>query len=78
MSTITVANSGYSPQLRHLHKHHRISLGLVHDFVSHSDISLEHIETTKQKGDLLTKGLSRPKHSAALELVRLMGICLLA
>ena len=76
-STITVANSGYSPQLRHLHKHHRISLGLVHDFVSHEDISLSYIDTKEQKGDLLTKGLSKPKHLAAMELVRLMGICLI-
>ena len=76
-STITVANSGYSPQLRHLHKHHRISLGLVHDFVTHEDIALEYIDTNLQKGDLMTKGLSKPKHQSAMELVRLMGICLI-
>ena len=30
-STITVINTGYSPQLRHLARHHRINLGLVHE-----------------------------------------------
>ena len=75
-STITVANNGYSPQLRHLNKHHRISLGLVHDFVCHDDILLRHIESAKQKGDLLTKGLPKLKHSAAMDLVQLIGaIC---
>ncbi len=72
-STITVANSGYSPQLRHLGKHHRISLGLVHEFIKHDDIVLQHIETKFQKGDLLTKGLPGPKHQSALEMVRLLG-----
>ena len=72
-STITVANSGYSPQLRHLHKHHRISLGLVHDFIQHEYISLECIETANQKGDLMTKGLSGQKHQSAMDLIKLMG-----
>ncbi len=31
-STIVIAKAGYSPQLRHLAKHHRISLGLIHEF----------------------------------------------
>ena len=76
-STITVANSGYSPQLRHLHKHHRISLGLVHDFIQHEDITLNYIETNLQKGDLMTKGLNKPKHASAMDLVRLVGgICI--
>ena len=56
-STIVVAKNGSSPQLRHLAKHHRISLGLVHDFLKHEDISIEHVETTKQKGDLMTSQL---------------------
>jgi len=77
-STIQVAESGYSQQLRHLAKHHRISLGLVHDIVSHPDVNLFHIDTNKQKGDLLTKGLSRIKHNAAMDLVGLYrAMCLL-
>ena len=74
--TITVARNGYSPQMRHLQKYHRISLGLVRDFVQHDDIELKHITTSEQKGDLMTKGLSKCKHTAAMDLVRLFGgIC---
>ena len=40
MSTITVVNAGYSPQLRHLQKHHRSSLGDVHELCRHDDIIL--------------------------------------
>ena len=76
-STIVVAKNGYSPQLRHLAKHHRISLGLVHDFLKHEDISIEHVETTKQKGDLMTKGLVKSKHEEALKLVNLLAGALL-
>lgn len=68
-STITVIESGYSPQLRHLAEHHRISLGLVSELCKKPDIHLEHIETDKQKGDILTKGLQRPKHEPASEMI---------
>jgi hypothetical protein len=70
-STIVVAKNGYSPQLRHLAKHHRISLGLVHDFLQHPDLTIQYITTDKQKGDLLTKGLSRAKHDEAMRMVGL-------
>ena len=70
-STIQIAKAGYSPQLRHLQKHHRISLGLVHDFLQHDDITIQHVETIYQKGDLFTKGLSPAKLSDAKQLVRL-------
>ena len=55
--------------MRHLQKHHRISLGLVHEMVQSPQISLEHIATEKQKGDLMTKGLARPKHEPACRMV---------
>jgi hypothetical protein len=69
MSTITVINTGYSPQLRHLAKHHRISLGLVHEMCQDPDIDVVHVETARQKGDFLTKGLDRTKHEAACQMV---------
>ena len=43
MSTIVVINAGYSPQLRHIQKHHRISIGEVHELCQHDDIIFEHI-----------------------------------
>ena len=71
-ATITVINAGYSPQLRYLDKHHRVSLGVVHEMCQHDDNDVEHITTDKQKGDLMTKGLQRPKHEPA---VRMVGLC---
>jgi hypothetical protein len=71
-STIAVIESGFSPQLRHLAKTHRISSSVVHDACQPEQfVSVKHIASALQKGDLLTKGLDRVKHSAALELVGL-------
>ena len=74
MSTIVVINAGYSPQLRHIAKHHRISLGEVHELCQSDNIKLVHIETDKQKGDLMTKGLARPKHEPAMRMVGLYPV----
>jgi hypothetical protein len=71
MSTITVIETGYSPQLRHLQKHHRTSLGLVHELCQDPDIDLKHTSSETQKGDILTKGLTRPKHEPAMKLIGL-------
>ena len=70
-STITVIQAGFFPQLRHLQKHHRISLGLVHELCNQEDIVVQHVETSKPKGDILTKGLQRPKHDPACKLIGL-------
>ena len=72
MSTITVIKAGYSPQLRYVNKHHRISLSLVSEMCKQPDMDLRHCETAKQKGDLMTKGLARPKHEPAM---RMVGLC---
>ena len=74
MSTITVIEAGYSPQLRYINKHHRISLGLVNELCKHEDTTLQHCPTDKQKGDILTKGLARPKHEPAMHMVGLYPI----
>ena len=74
MSTITVIEAGYSPQLRHVAKHHRISLGITSEMCKQPDIHLQHVETNKQKGDILTKGLQRPKHEPAMHMVGLYPI----
>ena len=70
-STITVIDTGYSPQLRHLQKHHRISLGIVHELCKNDDIEVTHVDTNLQKGDIVTKGLARPKHDPACKMVGL-------
>ena len=58
-------------------KHHRISLGLVHELTQHGDIDLVHVETNLQKGDLMTKGLQRPKHDPAMDMVGLYPVIVL-
>ena len=71
-STIAVIASGFSPQLRHIAKTHRISLSVVHEACQPENlISVEHIGSGLQKGDLLTKGLDRIKHGAMMELAGL-------
>jgi hypothetical protein len=72
MSTITVIETEYSPQLRHLQKYHRIGLGLVHEMCQDPDINVVHNSSGTQKADILTKGLTRPKHEPAC---RLIGLC---
>ena len=42
--------------------------------MKHDDMVLEHIETIKQKGDLMTKGLARPKHEPAMRMVGLYPV----
>jgi hypothetical protein len=71
MSTLTVIQTGYSTQLRRLQKHHRISFGLVHELCNQEDIVVQRVETSKQKGDILTKGLQRPKHDPACKMIDL-------
>ena len=71
MSTITVIKAGYSPALRFIPKHHRISLGLVSELCKDL-VELEHVESAKQRGDILTKGLGPEKHALALGLTGLI------
>ena len=70
-STIEVMKVGYSAKMRHLAKHHRISIGVTHDMISQDDIEAVYCPTDLQKGDILTKGLARPKHEPACELIGL-------
>ena len=71
-STIAVIESGFSPQLRHIAKTHRISLSVVHEACQPGNlVNVEHIASALQKGDMLTKGLERIKHIAAMELIGL-------
>ena len=41
----------------------------------HPDMLVEHVDTNKQ-GDILTKGLQRPKHEPAMRMVGLYPIIL--
>ena len=57
---ITIIKAGYSLALRHLAKHHRISLSFAHEVTSNEyDADLRHIDSAHQRGDFLTKALPR-------------------
>ena len=69
MSTITVIKTGFSIAMRHLAKHHRVSLSFAHEVTScEHNASIEHVATTLQKGDLLTKALVRVSFERGLDL----------
>ncbi len=74
---IAAIQRGYSPALRHLQRHIRLSTGFTHE-VFFPDLTdptapqywskLEYCETEKQKEDWVTKELTPIKHAAALQL----------
>ena len=70
-ATISIVKRGFSPQLRFLAKHHRISLSVVHELCMHDDITIQHCKSEDQKGDILTKSLDRIKLQKACDLVGL-------
>ncbi len=74
---IAAIQRGYSPALRHLQRHIRLSTGFIHEvfFPDLTDPTAPHYwskcdycETAKQKGDWMTKELTPIKHAAALQL----------
>ncbi len=70
-------NDGYNHQHRDINKQHRIYLGEVREILKHEDMGLQHIDSDKQKGDLMTKGLARPKHEPAMKMVGLYPIIII-
>ena len=58
-ATIIVAESGWSPKLRHVLRSHQVDLGcLREEFADGSQISIEYVESAKQAADIFTKALS--------------------
>ena len=73
-AAIAVAKSVFSIALRHLAKHQRLNLGFLHDCFSQPErcMMIEHIDSEKQKADILTKALQRHAFEACLQMI---GIC---
>ena len=64
---------GYSIALRALAKHTRLSISCLSELYSNGDVlALKHIVTARQRGDLMTKGLSGPKLEQARIMVGLL------
>ncbi len=72
---ISAIKRGYSPALRHLQRHCRTSLGFAHEVfypdgspgAAKYDSDLRYCETTKRKGDWMTKALDRAAFIKARE-----------
>ena len=65
---IAIVAKEYSAKLRHLAKTHRVNVASTCEVVDGSeDIDISHIDTSLQRGDVRTKGLSCPKWPAALK-----------
>ena len=70
---IAILHKGCSPKLRSLSKTHRINVASTCEAITNSsDITVKHISTDKQKGDIMTKGLSVQKWSAALTMLNIV------
>ena len=68
---IRLLRTGYSAQLRHVAKTHRVNLAFVSECIRNNNVLMEYCDTKVQKADFLTKGLDRIKLQVALELVGL-------
>jgi len=73
---ITAIEKGYSPQLRHLSRQHKISLGHLKEIFNndfdeqeHGKIELYKAKTEEHKGDLFTKELEVYKYTHALNMI---------
>ena len=73
-SSITVMKKGFSSQLRHIPKTHRVSLSLIKEVFDEPDCNrhLLYIPTAAQKADLFTKGLPPHKMEAACKMANLV------
>ena len=70
-AVVSIILKGYSGKLRHLSKTHRIHVASTAETINNADdITVQHIETTQQKGDVFTKGLPLAKWGNALELLQ--------
>ena len=70
---IAILHKGYSPKLRSLSKTHRINVASTCEaIINSSDITVKHISTDKQRGDIMTKGLPVQKWSAALKMLNIV------
>ena len=70
---VAIIQKGYNPKLRSLNKTHRINVASACELINQSeDIDIKHVETDKQKADVMTKGLPVQKWSSALSMLRIV------
>ena len=54
-SAITVGDKGYSKQLRHVSRTHRVNIAWVSEVLALPDVDIHHIDSARQAADILTK-----------------------
>jgi hypothetical protein len=55
-------NEGYSKAMRHLKKHHGVSIGIISDAADRDDTEIISEPTAVNTSDIFTKGLGGIKH----------------
>ena len=76
-AAITAVNKGYSPNMRHLPRTQKTSIGLLHEIIVEEDITCDSIgkielmkvDTKVHKGDMFTKELEVRDFAAAVDLL---------
>jgi len=54
--------SGWSKAMKYLRKHQRVSLSQLKEMFDRSDITYQHIESSRNPSDMMTKALDRQLH----------------
>ena len=68
-ATIKVAEAGYSPKLRHVHRTHNVHIGALKDVKDKKIADFDHIGSDEQAADIFTKALAPQKWPNALNLL---------
>ena len=55
---ISVVKKGRNPTMRYLRRHHRLSIGMLHETFSREDWRLRHCESGRMAADIFTKSFS--------------------
>jgi hypothetical protein len=72
-AVVSIIRLGYSLALRALAKHTRLSISCLSElYAEGTALTLKHIVTARQRGDLMTKGLAGPKLTQARIMVGLL------
>ena len=71
LQAITAVTKGYSKKLRHISRTQRCAIGTVHECIVDPSlfVTVEHVPTLEQKGDIFTKALQPAPFCAARQLI---------
>ena len=68
-SVIQIVHGGYRPKLRHMKKVHKLNLPSLYEVFEDPKVKLQHVKTTLQRADPLTKALEPCRRSNAPKLM---------